>query len=446
MSNYNTFQESIFRKSRSDQDDHSHPAAPPPLLYASPVVSSALITAFGRPTLIEYDAPSSAIAPEFTPIREQTKHVRTHSLPATAEEDARRHAARTALSRSSHAAFADAEHISAYTYRLRTFDHEDRHHLVMCQNPDGTYSHANADGEPLPPHDLHDDTTDALDSASALKDVRGSVALDTLTALRETLTNYDELPAHVHPTVPPEIINPHYTQTAPALKLWPLAVLVFYNVSGGPFGIEPSIRAAGNFYAILGFIVFPFVWAVPEALVTAELGAAFQDPSAGVAWVEEAFGENMGGLCGYLGWVSGATDNAIYPTLFLEYLTSVVGWDKEDFGGWKRFMLIAAITVVLSLLNYKGLEIVGNASLIVCVIAMSPFVLMTIIGAPQVVPSRWFQMPEQPQDGSELFDDSFQTSAGPLPLLSMAGIIWRPYLNNLFWNLNRYMNIGFFCD
>ncbi len=24
------------------------------------------------------------------------------------------------------------------------------------------------------------------------------------------------------------------------------------DVSGGPFGIEPSIRAAGNFYSILG--------------------------------------------------------------------------------------------------------------------------------------------------------------------------------------------------
>lgn len=98
-----------------------------------------------------------------------------------------------------------------------------------------------------------------------------------------------------------------------SLKLWPLAVLVFYNVSGGPFGIEPTIRAAGNFYAILGFVAFPLVWAIPEALVTAELGSAFLDASAGVAWVEEAFGPRMGGLCGYLGWISGATDNAIYP-------------------------------------------------------------------------------------------------------------------------------------
>ena len=56
-----------------------------------------------------------------------------------------------------------------------------------------------------------------------------------------------------------------------------------------------------------GFIIFPFIWSIPEALVTAELGAAFQDPSAGVAWVEHAFGEDMGGLCGILAWVSGAT-------------------------------------------------------------------------------------------------------------------------------------------
>ena len=61
----------------------------------------------------------------------------------------------------------------------------------------------------------------------------------------------------------------------------------------------------------------PLVWAVPEALVTAELGAAFQDPSAGVAWVEEAFGGSVGGLCGYLGWISGATDNVRFWILLV---------------------------------------------------------------------------------------------------------------------------------
>eukprot|EP01082_Thalassiosira_pseudonana_P005981 g5539.t1_g5540.t1 g5539_g5540 MERGED: g5539.t1 contig2:736799-741536(+) len=462
MSGYNTFDSpfrSHRRRSSANPADDGEPP-PPPHLYASPVVSSALITAFGRPTLIEYDAPiaSAAVSPsaaggeaEFQPIRgQQQSHFRTQSLPTLANQDqptaqqqrpSRGAGSKSSISRPSSS--AESTQINAYTYRVRTFDAEDDHHLKMCQNPDGTYSHVNADGEPLSPVPLSDDgDDDVVDASSGLMmtrtDLKGSVTLDTITSLRETLTNYDDLPLHVHPTVPTEIMDPHFTQTAPALKLWPLAVLVFYNVSGGPFGIEPSIRAGGNFFAILGFVVFPLVWAVPEALVTAELGAAFQDPSAGVAWVEEAFGETMGGLCGYLGWVSGATDNAIYPTLFLEYFTSVAGWDKENFGGWNRFGLIASITICLSLLNYKGLEIVGKASLVVCIIAMSPFVLMTIIGAPQVVPSRWFQMPERPEDGTELFDDAFQTSPGPLPLFSLAGILWRPYLNNLFWNLNSF--------
>ena len=175
----------------------------------------------------------------------------------------------------------------------------------MCQNPDGSYSHAESTQETC----LEIDTAAAVEPSSSIEPTTNVVSQDTFTNLRQTLSTYDNLPPHVHPTVPAEILHPQYTSTTPPLKLLPLAILVFYNVSGGPFGIEPSIRAAGNFYAILGFLVGPLVWAVPEALVTAELGAAFQDPSAGVAWVEEAFGGNVGGLCGYLGWISGATDN-----------------------------------------------------------------------------------------------------------------------------------------
>lgn len=95
----------------------------------------------------------------------------------------------------------------------------------MCQNPDGTYSHADAEGEPIPP---------SLTEGAATESQ--CIQPDTLASLRETMTNYDGLPAHVHPTVPVEIMDPNFVSASPALKLWPLAVLVFYNVSGGPFG------------------------------------------------------------------------------------------------------------------------------------------------------------------------------------------------------------------
>jgi hypothetical protein len=67
-------------------------------------------------------------------------------------------------------------------------------------------------------------------------------------------------------------------------------------------------------FSILGFIIMPLVWSVPESLVTAELGSAYPEASGGVAWVEEAFGSAAGWMAGYLGWIAGATDSK-----FLEF-------------------------------------------------------------------------------------------------------------------------------
>jgi hypothetical protein len=88
-----------------------------------------------------------------------------------------------------------------------------------------------------------------------------------------------------------QMIESHFTSSPEKLGLVSLAVLVFYNVSGGPFGMETTVRAGGNFYAILGFLIMPFVWSLQEALMTAELGTTFPEASGGVAWVEGTFVE-----------------------------------------------------------------------------------------------------------------------------------------------------------
>jgi hypothetical protein len=97
---------------------------------------------------------------------------------------------------------------------------------------------------------------------------------------------------------------PHST-----LGIFPMSMIIFFCVSGGPFGIEGSVHAAGNFYAILGFTIMPLVWSIPEALMVAELGSAFPEASGGVAWVEEAFGSAAGFMAGKNILVSGVTDS-----------------------------------------------------------------------------------------------------------------------------------------
>ena len=79
-----------------------------------------------------------------------------------------------------------------------------------------------------------------------------------------------------------------------------------------------------------------------------------------------------------------------------------------------------------------GLDVVGQLSIWIAVIAMSPFLIMTVVGSFKVHPERWFEWPSAYQEGS----------GGPTVFQS---IQWAPYLNNLFWNLNSFDAAGSFA-
>ncbi|CAJ1945907.1 unnamed protein product [Cylindrotheca closterium] len=238
-------------------------------------------------------------------------------------------------------------------------------------------------------------------------------------------------------------LGSHRDHSTKHLGVLTLTILVFYNVSGGPFGAEAAVRAGGNRMALLGFLLGPLVWSIQEALLTAELGTTFPEAGAGVAWVEEAFGPKAGWFCGYLGWIAGATDNAIYPVLFLDYLQEMLGQSSDasaesdataaEERPIKRFLLLSFASAVLGYINWRGLDVVGKLSVYIAVIAMSPFVIMTIVGSFKVDHERWLEWPppSTEQDGSD--STIFQS------------IQWAPLLNNLFWNLNSFDAAGSFA-
>jgi amino acid transporter len=238
------------------------------------------------------------------------------------------------------------------------------------------------------------------------------------------------------------------------LGFLPLVVLIFYNVSGGPFGVESSVRSAGPMFTLLGFIIAPLCWSVQEAAMTAELATAFPEASGGVAWVETAFGANWGWLTGYLGWVAGATDNAIYPVLFLDYLlqaavgtTTGGGAAGVGIGRFERFILLGSISILLGYVNWRGLAVVGQLSVTICFVAMSPFLLLTILGLPQIDPARWFEGPPGRNHPSDAVtdDDAGPNFDGFFHRAAWGGVLWRPFLNNLFWNLNSFDATGSFA-
>ncbi|KAF5782216.1 putative amino acid/polyamine transporter I [Helianthus annuus] len=122
-------------------------------------------------------------------------------------------------------------------------------------------------------------------------------------------------------------VERHSPRTNPShsykkISLLPLIFLIFYEVSRGPFGVEDSVKAANLLLALIRFLVFPFIWSVPEALITAEMGTMFPEDGGYVVWVSSALGQYWGFQQDWMKWLSGIIDNVLYPFLFIDYLKS----------------------------------------------------------------------------------------------------------------------------
>ncbi|XP_010540726.1 PREDICTED: probable polyamine transporter At1g31830 isoform X2 [Tarenaya hassleriana] len=198
------------------------------------------------------------------------------------------------------------------------------------------------------------------------------------------------------------------------VSVLPLVFLIFYEVSGGAFGAEDSVKAAGPLLTILGFLIFPFMWCVPEALITAEMGTMFNVNGGYVVWVSSALGPFWGFQLGWMKWLSGVMDNALYPVLFLDYLKSEI---PSLGGGWPRTMAALALTLILTYLNYRGLHIVGFVAVLLGVFSLLPFLAMGLVSIPKLKPSRWL-------------------------VVDLHHVNWNLYLNTLFWNLNYWDSIS----
>lgn len=197
------------------------------------------------------------------------------------------------------------------------------------------------------------------------------------------------------------------TTSRPKLTILPLIALIFYDVSGGPFGVEPSVRSGGGpLLSVAGFLLFPLLWSLPEALLTAELSSAFPSNGGYVLWISSAFSSPfLAYLSAVFRWFSGAIDNALYPILFLDYLPLPPTFPKLP--------LLLLITASLTYLNYRGLHIVGVSAIIITLFSLSPFLIMSLMAVPKIRPRRWLE-------------------------IDVKRIDLGSYFNCMFWNLNYW--------
>jgi len=160
-------------------------------------------------------------------------------------------------------------------------------------------------------------------------------------------------------------------RTPGKLRLLHLAAIIFFTVSGGPYGLEQLFSLVGNDGALFLLLLVPLLWDVPTILTVLELNSLMPITGGYYQWVKHALGIRWAFFEGWWTWLYTFCDLAIYPVLFVGYAAYFI----PEIAHYK-IPICLAIIWSSAILNIVGIIPVGRASLILGVVVFIPFIIL----------------------------------------------------------------------
>ena len=158
------------------------------------------------------------------------------------------------------------------------------------------------------------------------------------------------------------------------LHVLQLAALIFFTVSGGPYGLEPLLGYAGTHGAFILLIITPLLWDVPAILTVLELNSMMPVTGGYYQWVKRTLGLRFGFYEGWWTWLYTFVDLAIYPVLFVEYASFFFPQIAE-------YKVPICLVIIWSgaALNILGISPVGKTATMLSLLVLSPFVVLFVL-------------------------------------------------------------------
>ncbi|HEY6967907.1 MAG TPA: APC family permease [Candidatus Angelobacter sp.] len=160
------------------------------------------------------------------------------------------------------------------------------------------------------------------------------------------------------------------------LTVLPLVAATYFMVSGGPSGIEEIVQNSGYKLALLILVLTPLVWSLPTSLMVGELSAAIPAEGGFYVWVRRAMGRFWGFQESWLSLAASLFDMASYPALFVLSLAKI--WPPANQGHTGTF-IAAAVILACMLWNLFGSRAVGNGSILLGALLLTPFVVIVCL-------------------------------------------------------------------
>ncbi len=153
-----------------------------------------------------------------------------------------------------------------------------------------------------------------------------------------------------------------------------LAAIIFFTVSGGPYGLEPLLGYAGKHGALLLLVITPLLWDVPAILTVLELNSMMPVTGGYYQWVKKTLGLRFGFYEGWWTWLYTFVDLAIYPVLFVSYASFF-------YPEIAHYKIPVCLIIIWSgaFLNILGISPVGKTATMLSLLVLAPFVAMFVM-------------------------------------------------------------------
>jgi amino acid transporter len=168
------------------------------------------------------------------------------------------------------------------------------------------------------------------------------------------------------------------------LSLFGLICIAYFTTSGGAFGIEPLVGQVGAGWAIALILLSPLVWSLPMALMVAELATLLPDEGGYYIWVRESLGAFWAVQEAWWTMGYGIALAAIFPVLFVSYLTFFIPSLGSDAGGSAaliRWLAAVLVIVTATAVNLRGAVDVGAWAIGSAIFILACFVVMVLVWA-----------------------------------------------------------------
>lgn len=170
-----------------------------------------------------------------------------------------------------------------------------------------------------------------------------------------------------------------------------LTAVVFFTVSGGPYGLEPVLEYVGGGLALALIVITPILWSLPAILTVLELNGMMHLNGGYYQWVKAGLGIKWGFYEGWWSWLFTFTDLAIYPVLFIQYLSFFYPEVTQV-----KIPICLLIIWLAAGLNLLGIVPVGRSSLVLGFAVLVPFAVLFAVALTNDVPFSLAAIPSKP--------------------------------------------------